>query len=201
MPGFAAVSSCHVGKIKVHFLADGGSATEPTVAFPNSSAEAWSLHPEHLDGDGKFIASIGGFLIETANRKVVVDTGIGPQRLDIPGMGYFQGGSFLNSLAATGVARDEVTDVVYTHLHFDHVGWTTQRSAGVWQLTFPGARHLTTDAEWGFWHGGTDAFGPDLESVQRPLEDRLEMTKGGVTIAPGVDIVATPGHTPGHVCP
>lgn len=199
MPGFAAVSSCQVGTIKIHFLADGGSATEPTVAFPASSPEGWKLHPEHLDEEGKFIGSIGGFLIETGDRKVVVDAGVGPVRIDIPGMGYFQGGNYLNSLAVTGVGRNEVTDVVYTHLHFDHVGWTTQRSDYAWHLTFPNARHLTTDAEWGFWHGGSDAFGPHPESVQRPLEDRLEMIKGGMTVAPGVDIVATPGHTPGHV--
>lgn len=199
MPGFAGVSSCHVGDIKIHFLADGGSVTEPTVAFPASLPEAWELHPEHLDDEGKYVASIGGFLIETGERTIAVDTGMGPTRLDIPGMGFFEGGNYLNSLAATGISRNQVTDVVYTHLHFDHVGWTTQQSDDDWQLTFPNARHLTTDAEWSFWHGSSDPFGPDQEAVQRPLEDRLEMTKGGVSIAPGVDVVASPGHTPGHI--
>jgi glyoxylase-like metal-dependent hydrolase (beta-lactamase superfamily II) len=199
MPEYAAVSSCHVGDIKVHFLADGGSVTQATVAFPASTPDVWGLHPEYLDEGGNLVSSIGGFLIETGDRKVVIDTGIGPTRLDIPGMGYFEGGNFLNSLAAIGVGRSEVTDVIYTHLHFDHVGWTTQPSGVDRELTFPHARHLTTDAEWGFWHGGADPFGPDAETVQRPLEDRLEMMKGGMTIAPGVDVLSTPGHTPGHV--
>ncbi len=199
MPQYAGVSSCHVGDIRIHFLPDGGSVTEATVAFPASTPEAWELHPEHLDDEGKLVATIGGFLVETGDRKIVIDTGIGPTRLDVPGMGFFEGGNYLNSLAATGVRREQVTDVVYTHLHFDHVGWTTQGAGGDWELTFPRARHLTTDAEWGFWHGGNDPFGPDLDAVQRPLEDRLEMTKGGVTVAPGIDVIATPGHTPGHV--
>ncbi len=59
--------------------------------------------------------------------------------------------------------------------------------------------YVTTDAEWGFWQGGSDPFGPNLEAVQRPLKDRLEMIKGGMTIAPGIDVLSTPGHTPGHV--
>ena len=196
---YAGVSSCHVGDTRIHFLADGGSVTEATVAFPASTAEAWELHPEHLDDEGKLVATIGGFLIETGDRKIVVDTGIGPTRLDVPGMGFFEGGNYLNSLAAVEVSRAEVTEVVYTHLHFDHVGWTTLPSGGGWELTFPRARHFTTDAEWGFWHGGNEPFGPSLDSVQRPLEDRLEMIKGGMTVAPGIDVVATPGHTPGHV--
>lgn len=88
--------------------------------------------------------------------------------------------------------------MVYSHLHLDHVGWTAQGGA----LTFPNARHLAGVGEWDFWHGEVDplfaSVGPDPEAVLAPLANRIEAATDGETIAPGVNVMATPGHTPGH---
>ena len=176
MPTFAGPDRIHVGDVRVTFLADGGGVTDPLVAWPDSSPEAWNHHRRHLDADGKFIT-------------------IGPGRIDFPGVGYFEGDRFLDSLATTGVAPDEVTDVIYTHLHLDHCGWTTVDG----RLTFPNARHLVSAGEWEHWHGGDDPAGPDPARVQQPLEGHLEHVEDGQTIVPGIDVVFTPGHTPGHL--
>ncbi len=195
MPTFAGPDRIHLGDVRVTFLADGGGVTDPLVAWPDSSPEAWNHHRRHLDADGKFITSVGGFLVEVGDRKVVVDTGIGPSRIDFPGVGYFEGSRFLDSLATTGVTPEEVTDVVYTHLHLDHCGWTTVDG----RLTFPNARHLVSAGEWDHWHGGDDPAGPDPARVQQPLEGHLDHVEDGQTIVPGIDVVFTPGHTPGHL--
>ncbi len=195
MPTFAGPDRIHVGDVRVTFLADGGGVTDPNVAWPDSTPEAWVHHRRHLDHDGKFVTSVGGFLVETADRRVVVDTGIGDTRVDFPGVGYFQGGRFLDSLATTGVSPEEVTDVIYTHLHLDHCGWTTRDGS----LTFPNARHLVAAGEWEHWHGGDDPAGPDPVRVQQALEGHLDHVADGETIAPGIDVVFTPGHTPGHL--
>ena len=73
-----------------------------------------------LDADGLMGVNFGGFLVRTPEHVVVVDTGIGGGA--IPELPI---GSFPDELAAAGVAPDDVDVVVFTHLHFDHVGWST----------------------------------------------------------------------------
>lgn len=199
MPDFAPLQSVTLGDLKVTYLPDGGGIVEPTALYPASSAEGWSKYPHLLDADGKFLTTIGGYLIEAGARKIIVDTGIGPVTIPFPGFGPFFGGKFLESLAQTGVARESVTDVIFTHLHLDHVGWTTVAENGGRALTFPNARHAVTQTEWEFWYGGENPAGPDPEAVQRPLAPIITFFNGGDEIAPGIRAFSTPGHTPGHV--
>jgi glyoxylase-like metal-dependent hydrolase (beta-lactamase superfamily II) len=199
MPQFADLQSVTVGDFKVTFLPDGGGIVTPTALYPASTAEGWKKYPDLLDDDGNIITSIGGFLIETGDRKIIIDTGIGPATIDFPGFGPFSGGKYLESLAQTGVGREDVTDVIFTHLHLDHCGWTTVEADGERPLTFPNARHFVTQAEWDFWYGGDNPAGPHPEFVQKPLADRIQWLEAGADFLPGLTIVPTPGHTPGHV--
>jgi hypothetical protein len=66
-------------------------------------------------------------------------------------------------------------------------------------LTFPDARHLVSAAEWHHWDGTSELVGPDPTAVQAPLADQLRFVDDGEDIAPGVQVRATPGHTPGHL--
>lgn len=199
MPQPAAFSSITVGDIKVSFLPDGGGIVVPTAIYPASSEAGWQKHTDLLDEEGKFVTSIGGFLIEVGDQKLIVDLGIGPVYLDFPGFGPFFGGKYLESFQKTGLTREEVTDVVFTHMHLDHVGWTSLEVDGKRELTFPAARHRVTATEWETWHGGDNPVGPHPEFVQKPLEGRLHMISEGDTLAPGVTVLSTPGHTPGHI--
>ena len=199
MPENARLQAVEIGDIKVTYLPDGGGIVNPTALYPASDEAGWEKYPELLDAEGQVITTIGGFLIETGDRKIIVDTGIGPVTIPFPGFGPFSGGRYLQSLAESGVAREEVTDVIFTHLHLDHCGWTTVEEEGERRLTFPNARHAVTEAEWAFWHGGDNPAGPDPEAVQKPLEECVEHFEPGEEIAPGVRVLDTPGHTPGHV--
>lgn len=199
MPDFAPMQSATLGNFKVTYLPDGGGVADPVASYPASTAEAWQAYTDLLNEEGQFLTSIGGFLIETGERKIIVDTGIGPVSLDFPGIGNFSGGRYLDSLAQSGVAPEAVTDVIFTHMHVDHVGWTTVEVDGQRRLTFPNARHRVSAAEWNLWHGGDNPAGPDPETVQKPLEGRLEMLADGDVIVPGLSVLATPGHTPGHL--
>ena len=110
----------------------------------------------------------GGFLIETADRKIIVDLAFGDLEMSVPQIGgSFIGGRLLDSLSQTGIAPADVDTILYTHLHLDHVGWTAQNGA----LTFSRARHLAGAGEWDFWRGVTDenlaAFGPDPRRSRR----------------------------------
>jgi glyoxylase-like metal-dependent hydrolase (beta-lactamase superfamily II) len=95
-----------------------------------------------------------------------------------------------------------VTDVVFTHLHFDHIGWASiGREAYFPNATYRCAR---PDVEYFL---GTDALDEEffglvfgaMSAADRlaPVLGRFEPWDGDVTLAPGIDTLGAPGHTPG----
>ncbi|WP_436775770.1 MBL fold metallo-hydrolase [Yinghuangia sp. YIM S09857] len=207
MVAAAPRATVHVGETAITFLPDGHGWLNPDVLFPASAPDGWSTHAAFLDDAGRFPVSIGAFLIRTGRRTILVDLGLGDVAFGIPGVADFRGGGLLDSLAEEGLTPDDIDTVVYTHLHHDHVGWTTnvapapnapegQRVTG---LTFAGARHMVAEAEWRHWAGTDDPVGPHPYAVQASLAELVEHVGDGDEIAPGVRVLATPGHTPGHI--
>ncbi len=195
----AATCSIQVGDIRVTYLPDGDGRASATLTFPSSNEELWAAHPEYLDEDRKWLASIGSFLIETADQKILVDLGFGDLEVPVPAVeAVFRGGRLLDSLRQTGASPGDIDTVLFTHLHLDHVGWTSQAGS----LTFPKARYLAGTGEFDFWDAMDDPVGhagPDPDAVQAHLRGRIETIQDGQVVAPGVNAMATPGHTPGHV--
>src|SRR5260370_4812347 len=101
---------------------DGEMIVPHTRAYSGTSEQDWTPHQGLLVGDGRVEMAIGGFLLRSGDRVALIDAGIGP---DSP-MPFMQGGRFLDSLAAHGVQPDDVTDMIFTHLHFDHIGWASR---------------------------------------------------------------------------
>jgi glyoxylase-like metal-dependent hydrolase (beta-lactamase superfamily II) len=197
------VKAITVGSTRITYLPDGHGRIDKLAMFEGASAEAWKLHPEWLDEGGRVVVSIGGFLVQTGDRTILVDTGYGEHAVEFPGFGPFVGGSLMRNLAATGVEPRDIDTVIYTHMHLDHVGWTSRVLNGNRGLTFSRANHLVMAPEWEFWNsaeaGPYSATGPDLEEVRQPLESRTDFVRDGQVIAPGVNVIGTPGHTPGHL--
>jgi glyoxylase-like metal-dependent hydrolase (beta-lactamase superfamily II) len=130
---------------------------------------------------------LGGFLIRTGDRTVLVDAGVGT--ID---NGKYAGGGFLDSLRGLGVTPDEVTDVLFTHLHFDHVGWATKKG----EVVFPNATYRVHSADWAHFVESADAE-PGAVRKLSPLASRLETFTTDGALAPGLSARHTPGHTPG----
>jgi glyoxylase-like metal-dependent hydrolase (beta-lactamase superfamily II) len=148
----ASRSSVRLGQTTVTYLPDGIGPHEPDSLYRGVD---WDHHRGYLRG-GRLMLSIGSFLIRTGKRKILVDLGVGNVDLELPGVAHLEGGALLKSLASEGLSPREIDTVVYTHLHCEHVGWTSgiapdpnepaKRSpAG---LTFPRARHLVAATEW-----------------------------------------------------
>jgi glyoxylase-like metal-dependent hydrolase (beta-lactamase superfamily II) len=195
----AGLSSIDVGDIRITFLPDGEAHIVATAMFPASTDETWVAHRQWLDEDQRVVSTVGGFLIETGDRKLLVDLGFGDNHLEIPGFAVFTAGRFLDSLTQVGLRPEDIDTVLYTHLHVDHTGWTTRPQGDGHALTFDKAKHIIGPAEWPFWQQPDESgVGPNPESVLRPLENHTEFVGDGATIAPGVNLMATPGHTPGH---
>ncbi|MEW9553307.1 MBL fold metallo-hydrolase [Nonomuraea sp. NPDC050783] len=196
-----------LGTTTVTYLPDGEAHLDPVAVFPSSGPDGWAAHAPYLDADGLLPVSVGSFLIDTGTHRVLVDLGLGAVAFEVPGIGRFRGGALLDSLAGEGLRPGDVDTVVFTHLHHDHVGWTsdvapspTGGPAGPARgLTFADARHLVDQAEWRHWRGTAEVIGPDPLAVQEPLGEVIEFARPGEPVVPGVLALPTPGHTPGHL--
>ena len=103
------------------------------------------------------------------------------------------------SLAEAGVAAEEVTDLILTHLHFDHAGGVTRRTeAGALALTFPRARHHVQRTH---WHWARDPAPKEANSFWQEDLDVLEASgqlcfaDGEAELLPGMHAMLVSGHT------
>lgn len=140
-----------IGETLITCLADGFGAHNPDSMMPGVD---WAAHPGSLE-DGQLVLTFGSFLIRTGGRKILVDLALGDMDADIPGLAHVKGGRLLESLVAEGLSPDDIDMVVYTHLHLDHIGWTSDvapapngpEKKAPSRLTFAWARHLMAEAE------------------------------------------------------
>jgi glyoxylase-like metal-dependent hydrolase (beta-lactamase superfamily II) len=197
---------CHIrmSDIRVTYLPDGIHHIRPHSQYDGGGADTWELHSQYLDSDGWLVMSLGSMLVETGDTKLLVDLGWGPRSVDIAeltgGMheGDMIGGKMLSSLRRVGLTPDDIDLVVYSHLHPDHVGWACDNDSGA--PTFPDALHVVGDIEWDYWHNGPEAgtLRAPTEMQLAAMERRLHLATDGEVVAPGVTLMWTPGHTPGH---
>jgi len=89
-------------------------------------------------------------LIEYENEKILIDTGIGNKQSDKFFQYFYLHGtdSLLKSLQNINTSPSEITDVFFTHLHFDHCGGAVIKNNGEYELLFKNANHLTNKIHW-----------------------------------------------------
>ena len=123
--------------------------------------------------------SANALLVHTGRRVILIDTGLGPRY-----------GALLRSFQIAGVSPRDVTDVLITHPHPDHIGGLLDAHGG---LAFPNATIRMATAAWDWMKQKAP---PAMVSTVAP---HIQTFEPGAGIAPGVTSVALPGHTPGHV--
>jgi glyoxylase-like metal-dependent hydrolase (beta-lactamase superfamily II) len=148
--------------------------------------------------DPTFASPLNVTLIETPSDKILVDVGSGTRFMNTAGQ-------LSESLEAAGVDPDKITEVIYTHAHPDHI-WGTINDFD--ELSFPNAAYHISEAEWNFWmskdvltklpkqrHGFAVGAQRNLKAVRA----QLNTIKPDQELMPGINVISTPGHTPGHV--
>ena len=192
-----------IGEIEVLPLIDGEILGPPEYMYPDvPEAELARANP-FLDPQSRaFVYTIGAYaLVMPGDRLVLVDAGIGP--LPTPPS---SGGGLRSALLAWGFEPADVTDVVFTHLHFDHIGWATQNG----EPFFPNATFHADRRDWDHYMAPdyrhaefelratnvtTDAAGVRLA----PIADRIQLWEGTAPVLPGLSAVDAAGHSPGTV--
>jgi glyoxylase-like metal-dependent hydrolase (beta-lactamase superfamily II) len=184
-----------VGSLEIVPISDGSTAVPTNMLF-SATEEQWAPHRNFLDVKGRVPMEIGGFLIQGAGDRVaLVDLGIGSLGRS------FGMGTFMESLREAGVEPAQVTDVLFTHLHLDHIGWAVTDE----RATFPNATYRCANDDWAFFvdPGGAPPTAlasmmgaPSEAEYLSPVVSHFEMwDEGG--LLPGVNVAAAPGHTPG----
>jgi glyoxylase-like metal-dependent hydrolase (beta-lactamase superfamily II) len=209
MASSAPLSTLEVGDIHLTWLPDGIHHVRALQQYTNGSPEFWQAHSEYIDENDWLVMSIGGLLVRTGGKNILIDTGFGPRAVEDIGpmsggahQGDLYGGELLRSLAAAGLTPGDVDVVVLSHLHPDHIGWASTVDAdGRHTPTFSRADHLVGDVEWDYWSNGPEAGTPRAPSVGEleAMASRLTLLDGASTPAPGLTVMPTPGHTPGHL--
>lgn len=141
--------------------------------------------------------ALSNLLVQTANRTILFDTGLG----DVESFGP-DVGRLLPTLATIGVSANDITDVIISHFHPDHVGAISFNG----KLNFPNAQFYFPQTEWDFLNGpatGDEQADSLIALAKTKLEpvvsaDQVIFYKDEDELITGVQALATPGHTPGH---
>ncbi len=144
------------------------------------------------------------FVVKTNSRLIVVDTGVGDKQLDY--LKYYNiecVANIADEMKRLGYSCEEVTDVVLTHLHFDHCGGCTYYDCdGELQLRFPNATHWVGKAQWDNFlcpnvREGNSYFKENMLPVE--LAGRLRLVEHDEVLCEGVHLRLFEGHTVGFV--
>jgi glyoxylase-like metal-dependent hydrolase (beta-lactamase superfamily II) len=191
------MSSLTVGDFELSIFSDGTYPLDGGAFFGVVPKIMWS---RKVASDERNYAQAGlnSLLIRTGKQNVLVETGMGNKLSERMVKFYGQPAQLLASLAAGGVAPEDIDVVINTHLHFDHCGWNTVRKDGKIVPTFPRAKYYAPEGEWQYARRPSerDAISYIPENYD-PLVQSGQMTllKGGEEVVPGISVKTFPGHT------
>ena len=199
-----ATESIDLGGIRVQILSGGNLRLDGGAMFGIIPRPLWSRATEP-DDKHRVQLACNCLLIEwegETNRRAIIEAGVGQKYAAKEQKIYaIDPDDWLGaSLDAGGIARDSITDVLLTHLHFDHGGGLTEQVADDVRPTLPNARIHVQRQE---LEDALSSFGIMTSTYRdenlKPLEDRWQAVDGAFEMLPGLHALPTPGHTRGHV--
>jgi glyoxylase-like metal-dependent hydrolase (beta-lactamase superfamily II) len=191
-----------LGDIRVHILHDGTFALDGGALFGVVPRVLWEK-TDPPDGKNRVTLGLNVALIETAGRRILVDTGMGDKWSDKERSLYRidSARTLLGSLRERGLGPADIDIVINTHLHFDHAGGDTRTLEGRPVPTFPRARYLVQKGEWDDAtrpHERSRASYREADIVPLAEAGQVDLLSGDAEVAPGVRVVKVGGHTAHH---
>ncbi len=193
------------GDITIHFLNDGFWWDDGGAQFGIVPREVWEKEKKPNERN-RITMSLTCPLIVTGKELIVVDTGIG-NRLSDREWQFFtpqRGDGLVGHLRTLGFAPEDVTQVILSHLHFDHLGGVIDKADdGTVTAVFPHAQVVMQKAEWEL---ATQPPNERIAAAYRhapeclePLKN-IELIDGDTTLTPHIRTAVSGGHTSPHQC-
>jgi glyoxylase-like metal-dependent hydrolase (beta-lactamase superfamily II) len=196
-----------IGHATVHLLNDGFWWDDGGAMFGVVPRPLWEReHP--ADQRNRIHMSLVCPLVVADREVILVDAGIG-DRLGPKEAGIYRperGAGLVGQLALLGLAPEDVTMVILSHLHFDHCGGIVRRGTDdVFRATFPRARHVVQGRELRVALSPPNArlaaaYGHVRECLDPLAGHLVQRIDGSTSLTPSVRTVVTGGHTPTHQC-
>ena len=188
--------------IQYRILETGFFEVEGGAIFGTIPRRAWK-RMYGSDSDGNCLLAMNCLLVWNEKRVVLLDTGIGTKDLGKLSYYNFQGlKEITNLIRLHGFEPEDVTDVVLSHLHFDHCGACTYTRDGYTAVTFPTARHWVSKVQWDNYMNPNDleihSFRQqDMTPVWR--SGMVELIDGDYELFDGFNLSLFDGHTKGQI--
>jgi glyoxylase-like metal-dependent hydrolase (beta-lactamase superfamily II) len=196
----AAPHMFKLGAAEITVLSDGHMVQPLSFALPTTEAkDVAALLSSGSAAPETFKLEVNIVIVKVPGALIVIDCGGTPDFM--PTMGTFP-----ERLERAGIKADEVTHVIFTHAHPDHLWGVIDPLDD--DTRFVNARHLITATERDFWlqPGLVDRVPENVQGMTigaarrlTLLDKRIDAVRPDADIISGVSLVSTPGHTPGHV--
>jgi len=197
-----------LGDWRLHAIQAGGQQLDGGAMFGVVPKPLWEKRIP-ADARNRIPMGMRCLLVEHNDELVLLDTGVGNKETtkfhEIYGIENVVGDgptALEDGIRAAGFTPDDVTLVINTHLHFDHAGGNTTRTAdGRVVPTFRHARYVVQQGELTYAQRANERtsasyFPPNWDSIL--AAGRFEFVTGALEILPGVSLHLSPGHTPHH---
>lgn len=195
-----------IGDIEVTVLTDGYyplASLQPSIAPLAPVEELAQLRKDNFESQTSIDLSLNILLIRKDNHLILIDTGVG----NIPST---NAGRLKDNLSLVGIRPEDITDILITHAHTDHVGGLTTASG---KSAYPNANIYISEVEYDFWVNQVpdycDAFVNDKQKVQNMLEHirrnlsavqaQLLFVQDNDVILDCLKVEIVAGHSKGHL--
>ena len=181
-----------VGDIEVFILKDGETEFGvETFSGTNQSEINELLKVNHRKS---IETNFNAFLIKSGGKNILIDAGAGTLFGPVAG-------NLSKALAEIGVINDDISNIIATHLHPDHIGGMISETG---EQVFKNAALTLTQDEYSFWNK-EENFKSNPEDQNLPLSvlaaysENLNLTSGNADLGLGLSAIDLPGHTAGHI--
>jgi glyoxylase-like metal-dependent hydrolase (beta-lactamase superfamily II) len=204
------IHSWRIGNATVTSLVEYMGPTHAPEAFPAFDQATFDRREAELP-PGMWYAQIRRFaiavqiwILKRGSETILIDSGVGNRKVRPVARMHLLNTLTPQWLAAAGAAPDNVTHVLMTHLHTDHIGWNTTLVDDRWAPTFPKARYLVPKRDFHYFKGLHDSNGPFDASFDDSLAPVIEaglvdFIDARSELPCDLEPVEAFGHTPGHM--